>query len=119
MEQTVEIQNYLKELEKKKDQEEYQKFINSLRLGKDSTIFGPVRHPRYATILLSEFIQYALSLKYYDKNSKVNCYCEIFYIKIFFSTFFALTRTSAYRHLADTTEREKAYAFVTSQRGRR
>ena len=82
MEQTVEIQNYLKELEKKKDQEEYQKFINSLRLGKDSTIFGPVRHPRYATILLSEFIQYALSLKYYDKNSKVNCYCEIFYIKI-------------------------------------
>ena len=39
----------------------------------------------------------------------------VFYIHKIFTP----TRTSAYRHLADTTEREKAYAFVTSQRGRR
>ena len=43
----------------------------------------------------------------------------VFYIQKNFSKIFTPTRTSAYRHLADTTEREKAYAFVTSQRGRR
>lgn len=82
MEQTIEIQNYLKEQEKKKDQEEYQKFINNLKVGEDGTIFGPVSNDRYATILLSEFIQYALSLKYYDKNSKENCCCEVSYTQL-------------------------------------
>lgn len=82
MEQTIEIQNYLRELEKKKFQKKYQKFINSLIVGEDGTIFGCIDQQRYATILLSDFIQYALSLKYYDKNSQVNCHCEISYTEL-------------------------------------
>jgi len=34
-----------------------------------------------------------------------------------FSTFFALTRTFAYRHLADTTEREKAMPLLCHSGG--
>lgn len=82
MQQTVEVQNYLQELERMKQEEEKHKFLNSLTIGEDGTIFGHVNHHRYATIFLSDFIQYALSLKYYDKNSKDNCYCEISYTNL-------------------------------------
>lgn len=64
MEQTIEIQNYLKEVETKNHCETYQKFLDSLEVGEDGTIFAPQRNYRYVTFSLSEFINYAFTSKY-------------------------------------------------------
>lgn len=64
MEQTTEIQNYLKEVETKNYYETYQKFLSSLEVGEDGTIFAPQRNYRYGTFSLSEFMNYAFTLKY-------------------------------------------------------
>lgn len=68
MEQTIEIQNYLDELERKKTEEAKQVFLNSLTLGEDGTIFGPKGDNRYVLYMIDEFIKYAFSLKYYTMN---------------------------------------------------
>lgn len=68
MEQTIEIKNYLKELENKTQKEEYQKFLNSLEVGIDGTIFAPTGGHRYATAFLVDFITYAFTLKFYAKQ---------------------------------------------------
>ncbi len=68
MEQTVEIQNYLNELERRTKEAEKQTFLNSLTIGEDGTIFAPQRNYKYATLFLSEFINYAFTLKYYGKK---------------------------------------------------
>lgn len=72
MEQTIEIQNYLKEVESKGYQQEYQQFLNRLEVGEDGTIFAPHNKYRYTTLGLSEFINYAFTLKYYGKQAAGN-----------------------------------------------
>jgi len=72
MEQTLEIQNYLQELENIKYYENYEKFLNGLEIGEDGTIFAPRRNYNYTTFDLSEFIRYAFTLKYYGKENEEN-----------------------------------------------
>lgn len=41
MEQTVEVKNYLKEMEKITEQLQYQEFLENLEIGEDGTLFAP------------------------------------------------------------------------------
>lgn len=72
MEKTIEIQNYLQEKDKNQKEKDYQKFLNSLTVGEDGTIFAPQRDYKYTTFSLSEFINYAFSLKYYENKCSEN-----------------------------------------------
>ncbi len=62
MEQTVEVKNYLKEIEKITEQLQYQEFLENLEIGEDGTLFAPSSSKKkyYEGTLV---LKYALILK--------------------------------------------------------